>query len=663
MAEDSDNALLPRGGSLPAPVLVDPLNAMNRGLLTAGAMYGIREKQAQEAWGNILQQSTDESGNVDYPKAQGLAARAGPVVQMKMMESLKDTSALRNQQIANAAGTSALIASHAIPVARDGSDASVNAAFDSLAAHGVPADQVAKERARWLAMSVPDRQAEAERVGLQHLDQLHQIIGQTTSENVGGQIVSKTVTQPRPGGGPGGIVQGPGSITTTASPDTVITMADIVYPATAQDVKDGRARAVGADVRVSGADRVTRFGLGGLLPPGAREVPGTGGGRPGSGVVGADGKPVGPNNQPRLLVVPGTGGAAAPTPAPTGGATAPSPGAPGAGFGAAVQGAPGAPAPAMAPPPPPPAPAVVAPPAVPPPPPPSLPPNMPRAALEGGVQVASNALSAPTVGAAGPPSPLVPGDVGAIIAGMDRARAGGPSAGTQTAYNTISLGPGTEEAQGYKTSAEKLAADDLAATNFQSAQFPYVQALKNYGQGTKTGPTTEFWNQVAGTIRTPLAKLGINVGALSDTTERVDTLGKWLAAIQSSNPVSAKSDAELAQVLKGSASTHINEVAGEDMVKAGLALQRMNVAANREWHSLSPQDQAQHGTYLGFLRDYNTKIDPRAFSLDMLNDTQKANLRTQLKNGSEEDAARFNATLALARRNGLIGGAGSQAMP
>src|SRR5580765_5443835 len=161
MADDT-NALLQGMRGVPTlssgdTVLVNPLAAMSQGIQAAGQVYGIREKQAQQAWGNILQQATDENGNVDYPKAQLLAKQAGPVVQMKMMESLKDTSALRLQQIQNTAGTSALIASHAIPVARDGSDASVNAAFDSLAAHGVPADQVAKERARWLAMSVPER--------------------------------------------------------------------------------------------------------------------------------------------------------------------------------------------------------------------------------------------------------------------------------------------------------------------------------------------------------------------------------------------------------------------------------------------------------------------------------------------------------------------------
>jgi hypothetical protein len=268
----------------------------------------------------------------------------------------------------------------------------------------------------------------------------------------------------------------------------------------------------------------------------------------------------------------------------------------------------------------------------------------------------------PVTGPPGAPSPLVSGDVAAIQEGMAQARATPRPGGTQTAYNTMSVGPGMEEREGYKASADKLAADRLEAAEFQNTQFPYVQALKNYGEGTKTGPTTEFWNQVAGTIRTPLAKLGMNIGALSDTTERVDALGKWLANIQSGSPISAKSDAMLAQTLKGSASTHINEVAGEDQVKAGLMLKRMKMTATNEWIN-NPDVRQQHGTYLNFLVNFNNTIDPRAYGVDMYNPAQIARLRASLQSGSEEDAKRFQNTLDMARRNGMISGAGSRAVP
>lgn len=636
------------------PNVVNPLAAMSDAAKVANTVYQVRQNQANQAIGDILQQSTDANGNVDYGKAQALASQAGPVVQMGMQTMLKNNSELRNAQLINAANHQKLLGVSAMTIAKDGSDANVNAVFDNMAASGVPQSEVDRERARWLAMSPQDRQTNAVRVGMSSLDQLHQVVGQTTGINTGGQYQAVTVTQPGAVGQPGSITTGPGSVPTTLSPGETVNLPSFQYT----DPKTGRA------VTVPGPDVVKLYGYGVLLPPGAQghvdlppgwqQVSGGGGAGTGGGVVGSDGKPVGPNNPPRLLNTPGgsnqgggQGGGGSPAPAQPSGPPAP-PGAPagassspytGGGIGAVLSpggGGRAAPAPPAA--------------------------GGGRSDLGGGVPVASANGSAPNVGPASPPSPAVAGDVSAIMAGINQRQAAGRTPGTQTAA-AYTFGPTAEETEGFKTSAAKLASDDLAAANFQSTQFPYVQALKNYGEGTKTGPTTDFWNQVAGTIRTPLAKIGVNIGGLSDTTERVDALGKWLASIQSSNPVSSRSDAELAQVLKGSATTHINEVAGEDMVKAGLALQRMNVAANREWHQMSPQDQAQYGTYLRFLGSYNNNIDPRAFMVDTLNPAQVARLRDQLSKGSEADAQRFESSLALARRNGMVSGAGSQAMP
>ncbi len=664
---------------LPAPVTADP-GFWQKGI---EGLNALRDQQAKQASADAYRQSLNPDGTVNTPKYNALIAsgpgawNAGELMRQQGEAAGAQANA-GTAQLGYAAAGMKLMGQSAMTVAKDPSDDNVNASFDNLKAHGYPADRVESERARWLAMSPAERQNNAFRIGLQSLDQLHQVIGQTTGVDTGGQFQPVTITQPGVRT-PGGLAVGPGAANITPTPGEAL-QGGYHYPATQADVDAGRAKTVGQDIYIPGAEVYRRAGL--PVPPGLQ---GSGSGGGGS-VVDNSGKPVSPANPPRLLNVPnqpapaapslgsyqgtGTGTAADTVPIyqpPAG--TPPAPANPTSAVAAAVaaakasgkpvpvpggnglvanpDGSVGTPggggisgAPAGSP----------------------LPANAPRAALEGGVPVASaNPLQVPTVGAPGPPSPLVPGDVNAIMAGIAKAR-GTPSGGTRTAFNTIAAGPGTEEAQGYKTSADKLSADSLAAADFQRTQFPYVQALKNYGEGTKTGPTTDFWNQVAGTIRTPLAKIGINVGPLSDTTERVDSLGKWLASIQSNNPVSAKSDAELAQVLKGSASTHINEVAGEDMVKAGLALQRMQVAAVREWQN-NPAMQAQHGTYLRFLSAYNQNTDPRAFSVDTLNPAQIARLRSQIQNGSEADAARFEASLVLAKRNGLISGAGSQAMP
>lgn len=599
----------------------------------------IQNQQAQVEQGKALQQSIDpQTGQFDQVKYNQLLA-ANPRAARGALQAAQggvtldtNTYDLHNKRLTGAMGAMGqLIADNPDGVPAD----AMHAAIERQRAQGNLTDQEAQQEHAQVSGN-PRANTQLILQGLGHgltvQQQLDAAKPPVSVVNVGGQIVpvqrsGQGASSPTPS-----IGQGSGSVATTLTPGEYMG-GGYHYQATQADVDAGRATRVGQDIFMPGPTVNQRTGV--PVPPGLQ----TGGGGP--GVVNSDGTPASPKSPPRLLNVPGS--APAP-PAPPGGAAAAPATSGNVGFGAAIGGS--TPAPAASP-------------ALPTPP---VPPTLgPRSDLGGGVQVASVNALAPDVGTASPPSPAVAGDVNAILAGI-RNRQGTPSTGTQTAFNTIATGPGTEEALGYKTSADKLAADNVAAANFQNTQFPYVQALKNYGEGTKTGPTSDFWNQVAGTIRTPLAKLGLNIGTLDDNTQRQDALGKWLANIQSGNPVSAKSDAELAQVLKGSASTHINETTGADMVKAGLALQRMNVAATREWNT-NPALQRQFGTYLNYLGNYNATTDPRAFAIDTYNPDQISRLRAQLKSGSEADAQRFEASLALARRNGMISGAGSQAMP
>jgi hypothetical protein len=635
MADDL-NALLQANRSssvlegIANPPQFNPLAAQNSAVQAASAMYGIREKQAQQAWGDILQQATDENGNVDYQKAQRLAAGT-PAASMGMMSALKDTSALRGSQINNTAGHMALLGTAAMTVARDPRDANVHAAFDNLAAHGVPREEIERERARWLAMPEAERQQNAFRIGLTNLSGLQRVLGLTTTTNVGGQEVPVTTVQPQPGLPGGATVQGQGSVDRTVDPGSLTGFTTRL--ATEEDERAGLGKA-GTTIYTPTPDMITRGGYGKLLPPAARG----GGAAPGApGVVTRDGQVVSPANPPRLLRVPG----AAPTPAAPGATPGAAPAAPAptgnTGFGAAI-GTPGAL------------------------PTPPVPPPGPRSALEGGVPVASVNALAPGLGAPSAPGPAVAGDVNAMLAGMDQAR-GARSPGTQVAGASFTLGgPGYEEKATSEASAARLAADRLAAADYHATQFPYVQALKEYGAGMKTGAGSDFWTSLGSYVRTPFAKLGVEVNSLNDAVQRAESLKKWLANIQTSNQSAGRSDAALAQVLHGSASTSINDLSGEDMVKAGFALNRMKVAGSQAWDVMTPQEQAQHGNYLKFLGKYSSTLDPRAFAIDMYNPNQIKNLREQLRTGGEESAKRFEASLTMARRLNLIG-TGTQAMP
>src|SRR5215467_14980528 len=96
---DSLNALLYAGhssstlGALANPTLVNPLAAYSAGIGAAKSTYELRAAQAQQAWGNALQQATGEDGVTDFNKARAIAAR-DPLATMGMMAGLKGAAEL-----------------------------------------------------------------------------------------------------------------------------------------------------------------------------------------------------------------------------------------------------------------------------------------------------------------------------------------------------------------------------------------------------------------------------------------------------------------------------------------------------------------------------------------------------------------------------------------
>jgi len=611
--------------SIAHPQVLNPLAAFSTATDVASRVYDLRDKQATAAWGDVLQQATDENGNVDYPRAQALAAR-NPMAQQGMLRALGQTSQLRGEQLAQTGATLALYGKSALTIAQNPSDANVNATFDSLAAAGWPKAQLEAERQRVLAMTDPNARVQyALQHGLQAMDGVSAFttaIGGRREVNTGGNIQFPWIP---------GYAGGSPSFNTTMTPGESMS-----YGVWTKDPKTGQP------VWVSGPDLARRAGLEPLIPP--QLGGGGGGGAPNATNPPRDasGNIVGPNNPARLSPGSPPGQSGPPAPPAWDAPPAPVPGAPaapytGGGVGSVLS-RPGGPGGSPASPPP-----VVA--APPPPPPPAGRDSMtpaPRAAIQGDV----NAILAGMQQArqpGGPATALAAGP-GAPTAGLNV-----PSGVTPAEFRTVPLGPTADQGAVLQASPDRLKRDLETAANYPQTMFANTQALRELGRGTVTGPNAEFLNRVAGYIRTPLEKLGINVGSLANANERADALKKWYANIVSQTPFAAGSDARMAEVLNGTPNMSISQAASEDMLKAGQILMRMNVAAPRQWMSMSPEQQAQYGTYINFVNSYASVVDPRAFGVDMYNAAQMADLRKQLQNGSEADAKRFNDSLAIAR--------------
>lgn len=284
------------GGSLPKPLILNPLAAQQAGMQAANTAYGLREKQAEQAIGAILQQSTDANGNVDYQKAQGLASQAGPVVQMGMQNMLLNSARLRGAQLDQAQKHMSNIGAASLTLVNDPSDANLEMVRQNLLRSGYPADVINKEIDAAKSMSEVDRRKWAYQHGLSALDAgaaLNRTAGQTTMGTFGGTSAPVTTFQPSPYG-PGGVNVG-GGIGHTVSPDTYYGPQSAVqgYNAKGEPVPSNDPSAVRWEKR-----EVPRGPAFGAPPPGSIGPGGGGGGANPPGTPAPGTVPVNPNAAP-----------------------------------------------------------------------------------------------------------------------------------------------------------------------------------------------------------------------------------------------------------------------------------------------------------------------------------------------------------------------------
>jgi len=672
MALSAYGGELARGNVLSAiahPTVVDPAGALGRAADIANSLYRMRGQQAQQAWGNALQQATDSNtGVVDIPRAQAIAAQT-PAAAYGMAQGLQAAAELRNNQQQQIIRSIGIRGSLTASLINDSSDANLAKVRQQAIDYGFPQADVDNVYDIYKNMSADDRHKYAVNQNLAAMDSLNRwahTMPETSVEQTPGGLQGY-VRWPfmAGGGGPEGAIRPGGGIPSTASPGDILRYG-MRFQADAQYARENGI-APGTWVNLSGEDVANAQKMGKYLPQ--VYFPGSGApsaGAPGTGPVNTQsGAPASSTNPPRVrqLNVPGTSPAPAATPAatpaPRGPNQAPTTPAP-------SNGATEAPVPA----PPfssgpvalPPTGATAAPAAtstipVPPGmvrdpatgnfkpssgtgfPPPSV--NAPRDVMMPGPR--TSALTPPATGAVG-------GDVNAILTGMaNRAAAGRGVAGTYPQIAAgAAFGPGTDEAGRWQTSTEALQASDRAAATAAVNLFPYEQALSLYGRGMTTAVGADIRNAAESWAGGLARSLGW--GAPFDTTKEYDALHKYLSQITIGNPVAQGSDARLAATLSGNANTGIHELAGADMIKAGIALQRMTLAANRQWNGMSQEQRNSYGLFLDFAQDFNRRVDPRAFMVDLLNPAQAQTLydevKAMLRNSQERANYDYSRTLA-----------------
>ena len=220
---------------------------------------------------------------------------------------------------------------------------------------------------------------------------------------------------------------------------------------------------------------------------------------------------------------------------------------------------------------------------------------------------------------------------GRYSGGLQSAPAAGVTEGLQTA--------GHASAQAYSDAQTRAAG--FSQRQYQSTTA--LAALQKLGP-TGTGPGTEGRNALVSYA----TSLGFT--APSDATKAYDEANKYLIQLAMSQPGASGSDSRLATALTGNASTHISNLAAQDVVRANIALDRQNQGALLAFQQL-PQDQQTPSKWQTFATHWSSTVDPRVYGFDLMTPAQRS---TMMKDMSPAQKATFYGQVHDAVAQGLV---------
>jgi hypothetical protein len=265
--------------------------------------------------------------------------------------------------------------------------------------------------------------------------------------------------------------------------------------------------------------------------------------------------------------------------------------------------------------------------------------NMRKAAIGS----AGVSAPAPAVGYTGAGAP-VPGTTGQFIERYaPGAGAGAPGSMPAPGSSLTPPPPGSE------ASTQTMQADLTRAGTYGQEIFPWQQALEKLqalgpgGTGPGSKGRQEFESFLYSLSPTISRWAGVDPSKLQNYAEAEKYLTQ--ATQQRAAGFGAHTDMQLATAISGNPNVHINDLANTDVVKAAIALRRMEQAQTLE------SSRFGGPSYTTAKAQWAAQQDPRAFAIDMMSPPQIKNLQQTLKGPARD---RFNASLRSAINNGLI---------
>jgi hypothetical protein len=229
-------------------------------------------------------------------------------------------------------------------------------------------------------------------------------------------------------------------------------------------------------------------------------------------------------------------------------------------------------------------------------------------------------------------------------------RLGVRAPGSETEPVPAGLPAGSAEAAGI--AAKDVAEERSAAGSYQERVTPMRNAIALLEKGDEStiGPGTDEYN----TVRSAAQSWGLGKILNIDPEKVADfnQLRKYFAdaAARRANGLGPKTNDGLASALTASPNVKLDRLSALNLSKLNLGLDRMRQAAVLEFDSQKPA--IPDGKFGQWRSQWSTKQDPRAFIYDLMTPEAQKKL---LSGMSKEQRAKFEASLELAEKHGLLG--------
>jgi hypothetical protein len=240
------------------------------------------------------------------------------------------------------------------------------------------------------------------------------------------------------------------------------------------------------------------------------------------------------------------------------------------------------------------------------------------------------------------PTQMQPTEVGVTTGGQ-------PIRGTPIQFNAAATQGGvvTQPPAGSTESANAMQADLIRAGNYSNDIFPLKRALdiaKSLGPGGM-GPGTEGRQKFESYVYSLMPQLVPK--EMQDKIKNYAELEKYLVnnTQNRAQNLGPHTNEGLATAVTGSPNVHINDLAGVDLIKAQLALRKMEHAQTMQAAKAGPVNYTNEKPRI------SAQLDPRAFHIENMEPAEIARLQKTLK-GPER--ARFNASLRAGIDSGVI---------